>query len=228
MATLVNGQIVNFSAVTTIPVEAPPVVNAGDWLLMTGDIQNVGSEITFSLAGWTEIAQYTDGGFGGSGFAFIKQAVGNEDGTTVNVTASSSSTGHAQMFVVSDSGGLDDWARKPSDDAGTTEAPTAIDCTGANQLVVQVIHFQHGTSSPPTPTVPSGTTIAPGDGTLSTNFGYVTGIAYYEQASAGTAVTSTNTWGNVTDGVRRILWTFSFLNAGSPGGGEGSIAWFRA
>jgi hypothetical protein len=219
MATLVNSQITDIgSASTSLVLDTPPTINAGDILVITGQINNGGTVATFSRADWTEIEEYDTGTFSSGGFAYWKVADGSEDGGTVTVTSSQSVAGHGQVFVVSNSAGLDDWARV-TDTAGTTEAPTAIDVTNANSLVVQVLHMKNE-GGPPTPTAPSGTSNSSGDSPLITSFRQTTHVAHYEQASAGTAVTSTATWGNLTDGQVRTLWTFSFLNAGGEPEGQ--------
>jgi hypothetical protein len=220
VSNLVNSQITDFlGASTSLVSDAPPVVNSGDILVLTGQINNGGTAATFTRADWNELEDFGDA-FGIGGFAYWKTADGTEGGTTVTVTSSQSVTGHGQMFVVENTGGLDDYARKVSDDTGTTEAPTAIDCTGTNQLVVQVIHMRRSDSATNIPTEPSGTTDAPGDAPLGTNFRQVTAVAEYDEASSGAAVTSTATWGNLVDGEPRTLYTFSFLNvaAGDPEG----------
>jgi hypothetical protein len=220
VSNLVNSQITDLlGASTSLVIDAPPVVNSGDILVITGQINNGGTAATFTRADWTELDDFGDA-FNIGGFAYWRTADGSEGGTTVTVTASQSVTGHGQMFVVETTGGLDDWARKPSDDTGTTEAPTAIDCTGTNQLVVQVCHLRRPGSQTDVPTKPTGTADAPGDAAQGHNNKCATGVAEYDEASSGAAVTSTATWGGLTEGEPRTLWTFSFLNvaAGDPEG----------
>jgi hypothetical protein len=216
---LVNSQITFFgSSGTALGIEAPPVVAANDCLIITGQINNGGTAATFTRAGWTELVDFGNT-FTAGGFAYLLYpAVGNEDGTTVTVTSSQSVDGHGQMFVVSPCGGLDDWEHKPSDDTGTTEAPTAATTTVNDELVVQVLHIRRAGTDASMPTAPSGTTNAPGDSPLGTNFRQITHVAEYDQASAG--ATSTNTWGNLVDGEPRNLYTFAFL---APSSGSGLL-----
>lgn len=87
------------TSVTSMPVNMPATVNAGDRLIAVVSVRNAG---TFTRpSGWNELNAQTGGGGGvGKTTVFEKIAAGTEAGTTPTWTASTGTTGIWQVIRV--------------------------------------------------------------------------------------------------------------------------------
>lgn len=80
------------ASVTSMAVNMPATVNAGDRLIALVHVRNAGTWNTIPT-GWSKIAEQAGGGAVGELSIFEKVAIGNEDGTTATWITSASTTG---------------------------------------------------------------------------------------------------------------------------------------
>lgn len=161
------------TAATTHAVDMPATVAAGDLLLMF--FTCFGPNSITTPTDWTQIYKKVDGS--GAGACYAKDAVGDEDGTTVDVVVGSSVRATAQVYRIAASSWFGDLAgveagTAVSSSSSTPDPPSVTASWGsADNLFIESAHYQDddATVSSYSTNYSNGTRTACGSATANTN-----------------------------------------------------------